>query len=116
MGSVDVQQLACRLPDGRELFADVSFKVGDGEHVALVGANGVGKTTLLNQIAAGGKPAEGAINASGGAATVLAPHVMLFVTKDCHVASIVAMHRVMVVLASRALCLLQYNVGVAEPK
>jgi sulfate-transporting ATPase len=39
------------LPDGRELFADVSFRVGEGAKVALVGPNGAGKTTLLRMVA-----------------------------------------------------------------
>ena len=38
-------------PDGRELFADVSFRVGEGAKVALVGPNGAGKTTLLRMVA-----------------------------------------------------------------
>jgi sulfate-transporting ATPase len=38
------------LPDGRELFADVSFRVGEGAKVALVGPNGAGKTTLLRMV------------------------------------------------------------------
>lgn len=32
---------------GREIFEDVSFKLNRGEHVALVGANGEGKSTFL---------------------------------------------------------------------
>ena len=40
-----------RLPDGRTLFADVSFRVGDGAKIALVGPNGAGKTTLLRMVA-----------------------------------------------------------------
>jgi iron complex transport system ATP-binding protein len=35
----------------REIFRDLSFRVESGEMVALLGANGVGKTTLLNTIA-----------------------------------------------------------------
>ncbi|MBQ1621332.1 ABC-F family ATP-binding cassette domain-containing protein [Selenomonas bovis] len=33
---------------GREIFEDVSFRLLKGEHVALVGANGEGKTTFLS--------------------------------------------------------------------
>lgn len=65
MGSIDVHQLRCVLRSGRVLFDDVSFKVGEGDHVALVGANGVGKTTLLRQIAAGGQVPAGSINVVG---------------------------------------------------
>ena len=51
MGYVDVQKLTHVLPDGRMLFDEVSFRVGDGAKTALVGANGTGKTTLLRMIA-----------------------------------------------------------------
>ena len=50
MGYVDVAGVAYLLPDGRELFADVSFRVGEGAKVALVGPNGAGKTTLLRAL------------------------------------------------------------------
>ena len=54
------------LPDGRTLFTDVSFRVGEGAKVALVGPNGTGKTTLLRMVA-GDLPAKtGAIARSGG--------------------------------------------------
>ena len=51
MGYVDVAGVGHVLPDGRELFADVSFRVGEGAKVALVGPNGAGKTTLLKMVA-----------------------------------------------------------------
>ena len=54
------------LPDGRVLLDDVSFRVGDGAKVALVGANGAGKTTLLRIITGDFKPHAGAVTRSGG--------------------------------------------------
>jgi ATPase subunit of ABC transporter with duplicated ATPase domains len=54
------------LPDGRELFADVSFRVGEGAKVALVGPNGAGKTTLLRMVAGDLPLKTGAIARSGG--------------------------------------------------
>ena len=66
MGYVDCQSLSYVLPDGRVLFADASFRVGDGTKTALVGANGTGKTTLLRIIAGDLKPSEGAVARDGG--------------------------------------------------
>src|SRR3954467_3153784 len=66
MGHVDVNGIAYSLPDGRPLLGDVTFRVGDGAIVALVGANGTGKTTLLRIIAGDLEPHEGSIGRSGG--------------------------------------------------
>src|SRR3712207_4565458 len=66
MGYVDVAGAGCVLPDGRELFADVSFRVGEGAKVALVGPNGAGKTTLLRMVAGDLAMSAGSIARSGG--------------------------------------------------
>ncbi|MFL6115171.1 MAG: ABC-F family ATP-binding cassette domain-containing protein [Catenulispora sp.] len=66
MGHIDVNSLQYHLPDGRILLQDVSFRIGDGDKAALVGANGAGKTTLLRLIAGDIEPAGGAVVRSGG--------------------------------------------------
>jgi ATPase subunit of ABC transporter with duplicated ATPase domains len=48
------------------LLDDVSFRVGEGAKVALVGANGAGKTTLLRIITGDVVPHAGAVTRSGG--------------------------------------------------
>jgi ATPase subunit of ABC transporter with duplicated ATPase domains len=48
------------------LLDDVSFRVGEGAKVALVGANGAGKTTLLRIITGDLAPHEGTVVRSGG--------------------------------------------------
>jgi ATPase subunit of ABC transporter with duplicated ATPase domains len=66
MGHVDVAGVRFELPDGRVLLDDVSFRVGDGAKVALVGANGAGKTTLLRIVTGELVPHAGVVTRSGG--------------------------------------------------
>ena len=66
MGHVDISGVRYELPDGRVLLDDVSFRVGEGAKVALVGANGAGKTTLLRIVTGELKPHAGAVTRSGG--------------------------------------------------
>jgi ATPase subunit of ABC transporter with duplicated ATPase domains len=53
------------LPDGRLLLADASFRVGEGEAAALVGANGAGKSTLLRLLTGEIAPHAGSVTVSG---------------------------------------------------
>src|SRR3954447_8428335 len=57
MSHVTVNSLAYAHPGGDLLFTDVSFHVTPGDHVGLVGTNGVGKTTLF-RVLAGELPAD----------------------------------------------------------
>ncbi|WP_426563031.1 ABC-F family ATP-binding cassette domain-containing protein [Angustibacter sp. McL0619] len=66
MGHVDLNAISYHLPDGRPLLDDVSFRVGDGATVALIGPNGTGKTTLLRIIAGDLDAHAGAVTRSGG--------------------------------------------------
>ena len=64
---VDYERLmfAYRLPGGWTLFEGVTFRVPEGAHTALVGANGIGKTTLLRLIAGEDQPSAGSIRVDG---------------------------------------------------
>ena len=66
MGYLDVNAVGFTLPDGRVLLDDVSFRVGDGAKVALIGANGAGKSTLLRIVAGDTAPHAGAVTKTGG--------------------------------------------------
>ena len=50
MGFIELTDVAYALPGGWTLFEGVTFRVPEGEHAALVGANGIGKSTLLRLI------------------------------------------------------------------
>jgi len=66
VGHVDVNAVSFVLPDGRPLLAAVSLRVGEGAKVALIGPNGVGKTTLSRIVSGDLTPADGAVTRSGG--------------------------------------------------
>lgn len=52
-------------PNGRQIFTDLSFTLHHGEMVALVGRNGVGKSTLSHLIAGFLKPGTGRMTLDG---------------------------------------------------
>jgi ATPase subunit of ABC transporter with duplicated ATPase domains len=65
MGFIELVEVGYSFPGGRMLFDRVSFKVSDGQRVALVGANGVGKTTLLKLVSDPGLGHSGSIRVIG---------------------------------------------------
>lgn len=52
-------------PGGRPLFRELSISLGAGERVALVGRNGVGKSSLLQVLAGDTPPEEGRVTCRG---------------------------------------------------
>jgi ATPase subunit of ABC transporter with duplicated ATPase domains len=65
VGFLELVEVGYAFPGGRTLFEKVSFKVPDSQRVALVGANGVGKTTLLGLIADSDEQHDGLIRVTG---------------------------------------------------
>jgi heme exporter protein A len=64
--SLEVESLAL-VRGGRRLFEGLSFRIEAGEAVALTGANGAGKTSLLRAVAGLIRPAAGRVRFTGEA-------------------------------------------------
>ncbi len=65
MSVIELTDVSVALPGGWTLFEGVSFRVPDGQHAALIGANGIGKSTLLRIIAGEDRPTAGTIRVDG---------------------------------------------------
>lgn len=65
MGFIEAANVSYKIPGGRLLFEGVSCRVGNGRHVALVGTNGTGKTTLLKIVAGLEKVTAGQVRVEG---------------------------------------------------
>ena len=65
MSILNVEHLSHGFGD-RAIFEDVSFRLLKGEHIGLVGANGEGKTTLLNVLTGALDYEEGTIGRTNG--------------------------------------------------
>ena len=87
-----VASVSYSLPDGRPLLRDVSLGVGSGERVALIGANGTGKSTLLRHIAGELSPDSGHLTVRGTADYL--PQRLTLVT-DATVAAFFGVHGIL---------------------
>ncbi len=56
---IELEDATLATPDGRELVHDLTWRLGPGERIGLVGVNGSGKTTLLRTLAGEREPASG---------------------------------------------------------
>ncbi|MGZ0230709.1 MAG: ATP-binding cassette domain-containing protein, partial [Acidimicrobiales bacterium] len=66
--SIDVNAVSFHYPDGTPAVDELSFKAASGVVTAIVGPNGVGKTTLLELIAGDLNASEGVISIEGDVA------------------------------------------------
>ncbi|MFH1706939.1 MAG: ABC transporter ATP-binding protein [Planctomycetota bacterium] len=64
-GAVAFDRMSFAYPNGKQVLRAVSFEVGAGQTVALVGPSGVGKTTLINLLCRFYHPQSGAIRVDG---------------------------------------------------
>ena len=67
---LSVRGLCLNTPSGRPLLSELSLQIGYGERVALVGRNGVGKSTLLRVLAGETAPSSGVVHRCGTQAMV----------------------------------------------
>lgn len=58
---VDIEDVSYQTPDGRQIFNDITLRLGPGDRIGLVGANGAGKTTLIGLITGSLAPSKGRI-------------------------------------------------------
>ncbi len=63
--ALQIRDLAKSVPGGRLLFDGLNLTLAPGEHVAVRGESGVGKSTLLNLVAGLDEPDHGRIEISG---------------------------------------------------
>lgn len=84
--SVKVYGVSHSYADGPEVLRDIDLTLSPGEHVALVGASGAGKTTLAKLIAGVHEPSGGRIFLCGNPLTgAAAAGSVALVTQEVHV-------------------------------
>jgi cobalt/nickel transport system ATP-binding protein len=64
-GTIEMEHVHFRYPDGFEALRGVELRIGSGEKVALVGPNGAGKSTLMLQLNGTLRPEHGTVRVAG---------------------------------------------------
>jgi len=64
-GTIHLEHVHFRYPDGFEALRGVDLRIGAGEKVALVGPNGAGKSTLMLQLNGTLRPVTGSVRVAG---------------------------------------------------
>ncbi len=64
--SIVVAENLAKYYGAQDIFSDISFQIGHGDKIALVGVNGVGKTTLLRIVAGLEVPTSGQVSTAKG--------------------------------------------------
>src|SRR5258705_1885340 len=62
--SIEAENIACER-GGRIVFSDISFRLKQGELLAVTGPNGAGKSSLLRLLAGVMRPAAGSFRVAG---------------------------------------------------
>jgi ATPase subunit of ABC transporter with duplicated ATPase domains len=57
----DIESIDYATEDGKEIFSDITLRMGPGERLGFVGANGAGKTTLIRLLTGSLQPTAGRI-------------------------------------------------------
>ena len=61
---VKIKDLTVRYPDGTTAVDNITMNINDGEHLALIGANGAGKSSLILSMV-GVLPSGGSVEIDG---------------------------------------------------
>lgn len=65
LGTVELEHVHFRYPDGFEALHGVDLRIGAGEKVALVGPNGAGKSTVMLHLNGTLRPVHGSVRVAG---------------------------------------------------
>ena len=63
--SINFQQVSFAYPDNPPALEDISFQVGEGEFLLIIGHNGAGKSTLLKLLNGIHRPSNGGVSIAG---------------------------------------------------